>query len=327
MSEPRSTNAELSSLLAQLLDFFRGTTNGSAAGLFRIVLGVLSFDNALLLLPNADRYYGPAGTLPWNVVTKFPENRYTLFRFFGEEPDFPRTFLLVLAALSLLYALGVLSRVLSVVCFLMLGTLHHRNPYVINGGDNLMLQLFWLGAFLPLDARFSLTAALRCRFGAGTTDSARYSVVGQRLVMVLVFYIYLYAFGAKMQHRVWWTGEAMIDVLASPMLARFPFVLDFFPLSALMSYGTLVFEGTFPVLVLHPKTRRFTLLAGVAFHLGIDLTLKIPLFSAMMLTSYLAFLEDREVEGALAWVTRFFRPRAPALPADVGTAARGGPAS
>ncbi len=300
--------SELSGVLAQILDFFRGTTNGASAGAFRIVLGLLSFDNALLLLPNAERYYGPTGTLPWSVVTKFPENRFTIFRFFGESPDFPRTFLLVLATLSLLYALGIFSRFLSGLCFLVLGTLHHRNPDVIIGGDNLILQRFWLGAFFPLDARYSVSALLR---RSKSIEERNYSVVGQRLVMVLVFYIYLYAFGAKMQHRVWWTGGAMIDVLASPMLARYPFVLDFYPLSVLMSYGTLIFEGTFPVLALHQKTRKWVLLAGVAFHAGIDLTLKIPLFSAMMLTSYLAFLEDAEVEGAVRWVRDRFR-RAPA---------------
>ena len=65
-------------------------------------------------------------------------------------------------------------------------------------------------------------------------------------------------------------------------------------LATLGTWGTLWLEFALPVLLLVPRGRRAGLALGTALHLGIWATMRIGLFSPLMLISYLAFVERDE---------------------------------
>ena len=96
----------------------------------------------------------------------------------------------------------------------------------------------------------------------------------------------------------------MQDVLSSPLFSEWPIHLDFWPASALLTWSTLLFEFGFPLAVWHPRLRFLALGLGVFFHAGIELTMMIPMFSAIMVTSYTLFLSDQEAARVLCFLRR-----------------------
>jgi len=72
-------------------------------------------------------------------------------------------------------------------------------------------------------------------------------------------------------------------------LARFSYAQIALPLCLIrfLSWSVLIWEVGFPLWVALPWTRTAALLMGVAFHLGIMLTLELGGFGPYMLTLYL----------------------------------------
>ncbi|HYO95655.1 MAG TPA: HTTM domain-containing protein [Polyangiaceae bacterium] len=285
--------------LREAREFWTDPVRGSSAALFRIGYGVLAIWTALGVLLNLQRYYGNRGMLPWSAVQHFPEQRYSLFSLA------PTSDLLLhatgaaflLAAVTL--TLGIAPRASALVIFVINIALQHRNPYVVNNGDRLFVILAALGACLPLGQRWSV-AAFRKR--GGNRPPSRPLVWSQRLIQLQIAYVYLFSCFAKVRHPRWLSGEAVYDVLKSPVFSEWPVKLEFAPLVRVLTWSTLLFELLFPILVWDRRYRRYLLAAGVFFHLGIELTLTIPMFSAIMVVSYACFLSDDETEALVGWL-------------------------
>jgi hypothetical protein len=276
---------------------WRGSAEGFAAALFRIVLGVLGLWTAIGVFANRERYFSEHGVIPWRIVSDFPWSSWSLLAL---APTSDRWLSLVCGALvvaSAGYLVGLAPRLCSALVFLIHVSLHHRNPYIFNSGDRLFLMLSGLGMFLPLGRVYSLSAYWRAQRGLALPASA--GVWSQRLIQLQICHVYWFSCFAKLRYPGWRQGTAMRDVLASPVFSEWPIDAVPWVFSAVLTWGTLLFEFGFPLGVFQPRLRRWALLAGVLFHLGIDLTMKIPMFSAVMLASYVLFLKEDEARAVL----------------------------
>ena len=101
----------------------------------------------------------------------------------------------------------------------------------------------------------------------------------------------------KVLSPAWRDGSAIHWVLNLNSFHRFPWVPGpaVEPLLSLLTWGTLLFELAFPVLVMWRPTRTITVLAGIGLHLGMGVTLELGLFSWVMLAGYIAFLDPIRV--------------------------------
>ena len=106
--------------------------------------------------------------------------------------------------------------------------------------------------------------------------------------------LYLGGLWIKFQGTTWTGGTAVSYAMRISDIARFP-VPDVFKDSNLMAhlitYGTLVAEGSIAILVWNRRLRPWVLLAGVCLHEGIDWSIRVGFFSVAMLTLYLSFLD------------------------------------
>lgn len=143
-----------------------------------------------------------------------------------------------------------------------------------------------------------------------------------RLIQYQVALIYFSSGVSKFAGGVWRDGSAVYYALTSNVVQRWP--LDAMPpvlqdLSILATYGTLVFELGFPLLVWGRRTRALVLWAGVMLHLGVWLTLEVGPFSWVMTATYVAFLDPeyvaRLVQGSVSFPLRARTPTDPASPA------------
>jgi uncharacterized membrane protein YphA (DoxX/SURF4 family) len=174
---------------------------------------------------------------------------------------------------------------------------------------------------LPLSSAFQAhRAGLFCLMwtdsGAAWSFDARHrrgSAPGQpmwplRLLRLQVALIYFWSGTTKLLNASWRDGSAISYILANEQFQRFPWMppasLD--ETLAALTYVTVWWELSFPLLMLNRHSRRAALGIGILMHAGMAAMLELGLFSLVMLASYIAFLDPGRVAQP------FTAPRAPA---------------
>jgi hypothetical protein len=203
---------------------------------------------------------------------------------------------LLLAAgilLAVLLAAGWRTRLVTLLSWLLLCSLHSRNYMVLQSGDTaLRLGLFW-GLFLPLGARWSVDAWRRSK-----PPAARWILTAATVALIVQFaIIYVVAIASKLNQPLWWRDG--LGVHYSLYVDQFTtetgvWLRGQVGLVRALDYGTLAIELLAPLLILCPWRTGWTRLAGAALavpmHLGMMITMEIGLFSWIMLVWWLAML-------------------------------------
>lgn len=272
-------------LYLRALELFAGPTDGSGAAVFRIGLGALAASVAVWTGVNLERWFDNSGVM----IARGGGLRSSFYRFAPDAQWMAPLHVAVLSVGALLLLIGLRPRIGAVLVFLAHTSLQQRTPQILNSGDRLFAILALLAVTMPLGRRASVDAWLRRRKGI-TAPLA--SVWGQRLVQIQIAYVYASTVLSKASSGRWLSGKALYDVLASPVFAEWPRWIGFWPLIYALTWGTLLFEIGFPTLVWFRKLRPWVLLAGIGFHVGIDVLMIIPMFSWIMIVSYGAFLDD-----------------------------------
>jgi hypothetical protein len=182
---------------------------------------------------------------------------------------------------------------------------YHNNRYAL-------LLLAFLLPFTPCDRSFLLARGLR-NLGAGEPGP----VWAQRLMQVQVSLIYLGSSGGKLLDTDWREGQVMLlrGIKTIEHLSSSGFHVPGW-LAALLSsplvFSVLSKAGIATELFValgmwRPRLRPYALWAGVMFHLGIEITAHVELFSYLMWTCYVLFVRPECRERAL-----FYRPELPA---------------
>jgi hypothetical protein len=81
-----------------------------------------------------------------------------------------------------------------------------------------------------------------------------------------------------------------------------------------LSYATVAWEITFPLMMLHRVTRTAAVLVGVGLHLGVGATMEVGPFSLMILMCYSAFISPDQARRVVGWLSQ--RRVASRTPAD-----------
>ena len=177
------------------------------------------------------------------------------------------------------------------------------NRLPLSSAHQVVLVVLFCLAWTQSGRVWSLDARRR---GGGEAAAGTVPIWPLRLIRVQVSLIYLSSALWKLLYPAWRDGTAVYWALNLNAFHRFPWQLPVAaePLVVLLTWGTLLFELFFPLLVWFRATRVPTLLLGLALHLGLFATLEIGPFSWVMMASYLAFLDP-------TWVaqTRWLRRR------------------
>jgi hypothetical protein len=208
-------------------------------------------------------------------------------------------FLLAWVGVLIALGLGYCTRQMALLNFMMILSLHERNPYVLDGADNVARVMSFWAIFLPLGAAYSVDRWRQVPQRMGVAFPLR-------MAQLQIVLIYTFAGLLKLSGGVWLAGEGLFYALQlrSLTLPTGDWMLAHLPFEVLqgLSYAVLIFELSFGLLIWHPFLRKVALLGGVLFHLGIALTMTIPNFSWVMILSYSLFLPEgwlEKLEGRL----------------------------
>lgn len=281
-------------------------------GLFRFILGSTLFYMACFRQLNIDQL-GEQALIPRNMALQvFPDFYRPVIQWFFWSDAYVGYIHLILIALLFLAAVGLTTRPLLFLTWVIHQGILNRNYAILFGADVIGgLFLFYL-SFTKCTDFFSLknyffkvkeNNASQAK-SAAITPAASISSVFFRLIQIQICTIYMYTGFEKLKGNTWWDGTALWTVFANPQFSQYDLkFLSRVPLFfAVGTFLTLIFEIYFPAMMLHKVYRKYWLLAGVFFHVGIGLLLGLMTFSFVMLSTYVLFLDRKEILQSLFFI-------------------------
>jgi hypothetical protein len=263
----------------------------------RIGAGLLILVDLAMRAPGLRAHYAEDGVLPIETLLRLAPSVAALSpHVWAARSETALALLFALAAVfATALAAGYRTRLATIASWVLLTSLHKRNPVINHGGDQVLAMLLFWGMFLPLGARASLDAVL-----APPPRPARTWIRSTASAALLLQICFVYWF-AVMQRTspVWWHGEALhyalnLDFFATPFAVWLRESAALAPLLPLLTFATLAIEAFGPLLAFSPWRTALARLAAIALfagmHAGFALFLHLGLFSIISVLSWVAFL-------------------------------------
>ncbi len=275
---------------------------------FRVALGAVMLGDLIDRSRDFGAFYTDAGVLPsalhpgiYGPFAYQSIHRYAMGSVWLQGALFAAAGLVAVALIA-----GWRSRLMAGAAWVLTVSLHRISADAGGGGDALLRILLFWAMLVPLGTRWSLDARGDSR--AAPDADARSSrsehrddrgtvylaIPGAALLLQVAM---VYWFTAAMKYgESWRDGTALgialwNDSLATPAGAA---LRDRAGLIPLMTYGTLALEWLGPVLALLPVwrcgARLLAVVLFVAFHIGIEVTMTVGLFSYAALAAWMLFI-------------------------------------
>ena len=294
--------------------------------LFRVAIALVLLSDLWLRIINIGAFYTDSGILPRAAQIEIFSGLPALLSVHMMNGTATGELLLFAVSIGAALALlvGYRTWMATFVSWVLLVSIHNRNPMVLQGGDVLLrVMLFW-GLFLPLNARASLdrwlappaTEVSATEVSANPAEMA--AISGEKypnipflsvatfaaLLQVCFVYWFTWALKTDASWRVDGTavGYALsIDQLSTPygrMLLRYPDVMR------MLTFVTLGLERFGPLVALVPfwRLRLLMVLVFVGFHFTMGLCMTLGVFTWIAPTSWLLFVPT----GAWDWAALQF---------------------
>ncbi len=216
-----------------------------------------------------------------------------------EDAHFVYGMLVVWAAAGVFLLVGLLPRLSAGIAWTFSISIIGLNYYLHNSGDNVRtIALFYL-MLCPCGAAWSLQSwwARRKNPQLRPVYVPAWPV---RLLFVQLVLSYFVNGVYKFAGPSWREGNTLHFVMANLAWTRFSFAQFPVPygLVRLLTWCTLFWELSFPMLIMMPRTRTLTLWLGILFHVGTGVCLPLGPFPLYMMCLYLPLIPwEQYVDG------------------------------
>jgi hypothetical protein len=272
-----------------------------AVGVYRIFLGSLITVMFVALYPNWQRFYAADGMLSLHDMgsTWLRPDRWSVFYWSDGIIDSRWYWLLgFIAAVG--FTVGWMTRLWTVILYVLQTSMIHRNVSVVNGEDLVFRMLLFYSCFAPLHYSLSVDSWLRSRRrGAAHGHSAILPRIWPvRLIQVNVALVYVIAVLYRLgdQAGEWVRGDAIYWSMMSNMWSRCPWPQLFYGrggllLSQVITYSTILIELSFPLLVWFRRPKLYVLAAITCLQLGIAVLIpNVMFFTLAMVCAFWVYV-------------------------------------
>ncbi|MBJ43244.1 MAG: hypothetical protein CMJ80_08220 [Planctomycetaceae bacterium] len=261
---------------------------------FRIGIGALLLTDLGMRATDLTAHYTDDGIVPRSLLDdRLRDSWRWSWHMLNGSAAFQSALFLVAAFAAAALMVGFRTRFATVVSWLLLVSLHARNPFIVNAGDVLLrVVLFW-SIFLPLGAVWSIDHRYRPQ---AIPKNPTTSVASAAILLQVACMYWMTAYFKW--HGIWLTPDGFRRVVELDSYAK-PFayqLLNFPDLLPWMGCGVLSLEICGPILAFSPfATKPIRLLVFVCFcllHIGIELSLTVGLFSIISILAWILFIPD-----------------------------------
>ena len=281
---------------------------------FRLGLGFLVMLDVLMRSTDLAAHYTDFGILPTSpYLEQFANRLHVSLNLANGSFAWAALLATMLFLAGLCLFLGYRTRLATVVAWVLLVSLHNRNPMVLNGGDVLFrLLLFW-SMFLPLGARYGIDRALSRKDDGQPEDNSYFGGPSVALTLQLVF---VYATTAALKSgKEWWPdGTANYYALAIDQFTTSfgVWLSQWYDFLRVSTYRVFALEVAAPFLLvspfLFPWARTLTVLALIGMHLNFDLTMRLGIFPWVDMVALVAVIPTATWDWIAARMQAATRP-------------------
>ena len=259
--------------------------------LLRIALGVMGLLSLAGLTP-VDMFW------PLDGLTPIPSSGPRAWIFahgFGTEAGWAMFLGLILVFVAV--TVGFFSNGAVLAAFIGLVAQDHWNHIPLSSAHQVMIVLLFCLIWADTGRVWSIDASRSKRSAADEPGTV--PIWPLQLMRCQIAVIYLSSGLWKISYPMWRDGSAVHWALNLNAFHRFPWPVpvEWALFIAVLTWGTVLFELLFPVLVFFRVTRIPTLIAGIGLHIGLWATLELGPFSFLMIASYIAFLDPLRTQS------------------------------
>jgi len=238
-------------------------------------------------------FYSEDGVLTRAEALSFGSGWYWSLYYLNADWKFAALLLFLTGCACVMLLVGRWTRLMSILVWLLMMSLHRRNPQVLQGGDTLIRCLAFWTMFLPLGARWSWDA--KAVPEKQDDDTLVCSAAGACLLLQVAS---VYVFSALLKSDPIWQVDHTaiyyalnVDQLATP----FGHSLIFYPeLLRWLTFAVVWLERIGPILPFVPFRNGFfrILAAGlfIGFHFGLTVTMELGPFPYICMAAWVIFL-------------------------------------
>jgi hypothetical protein len=308
--------------------FWFEPSDPSTLALLRIGAGLVALYLVAAYTPDLDRYFGPSGLVPLDMVHSLQEHARNNdhLRLPGQVREaIPREFgfsyldrvrsmnrLRIVHALGLvtllLFTAGLFTRLTSVASLVVVLSYIHRGPMLTSQVEPILAFVLFYLCLGPAGAACSIDAWRAARRRAAEPNAmpkpaaSTWATVSVRLIQVHLVIVYFMMAVGKMGGNVWWSGLAMWYLIARTeqrmidltFLHKLPLLLD------VWSYAVMFWQASFPILIWNRLARPLMLgLNALMWALLAPVIGNIPL-AVMMVVASMAFMPPETIRSLIA---------------------------
>ncbi len=292
--------------------FFFRPISAKPLGLIRILYGAVALYNLALCAVDLDYWFSGNGLLPGDESWVVAGNYQLSLLHFYQDPLTVRLFFLFTATAAFLLMIGWRSRLMSILFYVGMLMINNRNLVSQSGADVLLIVFAFNLMLCPSGAAYSVDSWLASR-KRGTPADPIIIPWSYRLIQIQVCVVYTMAAVLKTGGNLWMNGSALHFVFHNTEVTRFDvrFLSEYPILINVMTYSALFMEFYLAFFLWFRSTRPLAIFLGFLLHMGISVTINIPIFAELMWIGYLAFLTPPEFDWMLRAldVRRLFRGR------------------
>ncbi len=277
-------------MISKIDSFFFQMVDTRIFAVIRITSGVLMTLWVLAAYPNWFRDYHSEGMLSLYVMG----SEYPWFNKWFSVVDVFDGYVPIIfwwwfcLFVSLAFTLGFSSKLMCLLLLILHTSFQHRNYWASNAEQTVFRMICFYSLFMPLGRNFSIDALL---FKNKNNLSPIWSLRMMQLHCCVVYSVSTY--WKIVKDKVWLSGETMYYVIYNPIWSKFPFPeLFLIPgVSLLATWGSLLLEGSFSILVWFPRLRKYIAFIAIAFQFVIAIFLNhVGFFSLSMACALVSFL-------------------------------------
>jgi hypothetical protein len=265
-----------------------------ALALMRICLAVVIMLDLAVRVSDLEAFYANSGVAPLPMITLNGWNDYyiSVHAISGLWQVQLILFLFAWFFAAMLF-IGYRTKLFTALSWFMLLSLHNRNGFILQGGDDLLRMVMFWGMFIPWGARYSCDSIL---------SAAPFSGGSIRTVACIAYLLqvcYIYSGSALLKGPEWHTDyTAMYYVYGLDQVA-YPYMKNLFYYPGLLkklTFAAYYFELLVPLLffipVFHQGFRTAGVLLIILFHAMNSMTLFIGMFPLIGMATGVGLLPE-----------------------------------
>ena len=317
-------------LYCQILKFFKSwfTVDSRALGAYRIILGLLCFFDISRRWSIIDIFYINGGLIDPPSTNSYYKY-FTLLTTFTSSWEVHLFFVVGLIS-SIFLAIGYKTKISHFISAIILISIHNRAVMLENAGDMFFNSMIVWTLFLPLGITFSvdsLRRSIQDNKENNIEDLNNRELGYNKPVSIYSFAFFavlyqisaIYFFtGLNKSGYDWQNGSAVYKMYQlDTYLTSFGYLIrDYinYPISKMLTFFTLYLEFSIPILLFIPfysyVFRTIAIICLTIFHLMIRMSVKIGLFSQVMIASYILLFDTKVIDKIkLFFATRYNRKK------------------